>query len=133
MAKSIPQQVKEEVIRIVDKFNEKHNTFFDISFRGEFAYLSKYQKENEEVASLFREMLAKMMRIPLRKMPPQEIEYIETKLGRLKYEGKMDNWSFSVFKYSSERYDPHEWFFPGAGELDGTIEGALRAGMVIYP
>ncbi len=40
---------------------------------------------------------------------------------------------FAVFKYSSETYDANEFFFPGAGKLDGTIEGALRAGLEIYP
>jgi hypothetical protein len=51
----------------------------------------------------------------------------------LEYNGEMDNWSFAVFRYSRENYDPEEWMFPGAEELDGTIEGALRAGMQIYP
>lgn len=45
----------------------------------------------------------------------------------------MDNWSFAVFKYSNEKYDPDEWMFPGAFELDGTVEGALKAGLEIYP
>jgi hypothetical protein len=43
------------------------------------------------------------------------------------------SWDFAVFKYSREQYDPHEWMFPGQELLDGTIEGALRAGMKIYP
>lgn len=38
-----------------------------------------------------------------------------------------------MFKYSSETYDPNEWMFPGQELLDGTIEGALQAGMKIYP
>ena len=57
----------------------------------------------------------------------------ESKLGRLKYNGQIDNWDFAVFKYSRESYDPDEWMFPGAEELDGTIEGALKAGIQIYP
>jgi len=38
-----------------------------------------------------------------------------------------------VPKYSDERYDPDEWMFPGAESLDGTIEGALKAGLEAYP
>jgi hypothetical protein len=25
----------------------------------------------------------------------------------------MDNWDFAIYRYSTERYDPEEWFFPG--------------------
>ncbi len=52
---------------------------------------------------------------------------------RLTYTGDMSNWEFAIYKYSDERYDPEEWFFSGAGELDGTIEGAMRAGLEAYP
>jgi hypothetical protein len=52
---------------------------------------------------------------------------------RLLYTGTLDRWEFAIYKYSDERYDPHEWLFPGSEEVDGTIEGALRAGMAAYP
>ena len=52
---------------------------------------------------------------------------------RLKYNGSTDNWGFAIFKYSDERYDPEEWFFPGGGHVDGTVEGAMRAGLEAYP
>jgi hypothetical protein len=55
------------------------------------------------------------------------------RIGRLQYTGTIDRWEFAIYKYSDERYDPHEWFFPGAEQLDGTIEGAMRAGMAAYP
>ena len=45
----------------------------------------------------------------------------------------MDNWEFAIYKYSDSRYDPEEWMFPGMGEVDGTIEGAMRAGLLAYP
>ncbi|MGD9577951.1 MAG: hypothetical protein AB7Y74_06855 [Syntrophorhabdus sp.] len=51
---------------------------------------------------------------------------------RLKYTGEMGAWEFAIYKYSTERYDPHEWWFPGVEEVDGTVEGALRAGMKAY-
>ena len=53
--------------------------------------------------------------------------------GRLKYTGGMDTWEFAIYKYSDERYDPEEWMFPGAGYVDGTIEGAMKAGLEAYP
>jgi hypothetical protein len=53
--------------------------------------------------------------------------------ARLKYNGKIDNWGFAIFKWSNERYDPYEIFFPGSKHLNGTIEGALKAGHEAYP
>jgi hypothetical protein len=52
---------------------------------------------------------------------------------RLEYTGKMEDWSFAIYKYSDERYDAEEWFFPGAEHVDGTIEGAIKAGLEAYP
>jgi len=52
---------------------------------------------------------------------------------RLEYTGEMEDWSFAIYKYSDERYDDNEWFFPGAGHVDGTIEGAMKAGLEAYP
>src|SRR5437764_12482616 len=52
---------------------------------------------------------------------------------RLKYQGALDKWDFVIYKYSKERYDPDEPFFPGAELVDGTIEGAMKAGLQAYP
>lgn len=52
---------------------------------------------------------------------------------RLTYTGDMDGWEFAIYKYSDGGYDPDEWFFPGMEEVDGTIEGAMRAGLKAYP
>ena len=52
---------------------------------------------------------------------------------RLTYTGTLDDWDFAIYKYSDERYDPDEWFFPGAAQVDGTLEGAMRAGLAAYP
>ena len=43
----------------------------------------------------------------------------------------MNRWEFAIYKYSDEAYDPGEWFFTVAKEVDGTIEGARRAGNTI--
>jgi hypothetical protein len=55
------------------------------------------------------------------------------RIGRLTYMGTLDRWEFAIYRYSDEHYDPDEWLFPGAEELDGTIDGAMRAGMGAYP
>lgn len=55
------------------------------------------------------------------------------RICRLQYTGALDDWDFAIYKYSDARYDPDEWLFPGAEELDGTIEGAMRAGLAAYP
>lgn len=52
---------------------------------------------------------------------------------RLEYTGKMEGWSFAIYQYSDERYDAEEWFFPGSEHVDGTIEGAMNAGLEAYP
>ncbi len=48
------------------------------------------------------------------------------------YTVKMDDQEFSIYKYSSNRYDPDDWFFPGFNYVDGTVEGALKAGEEVY-
>lgn len=132
MAKSIPKEVKNTVLKIVTQFNEKHQTVFQMTFRGQFAYLAKSEKQQVDVANTFRQMMAQKMGVPIKQLAAQNAPTVETKLGRLKYNGQMDNWSFAVFRYSREVYDADEFMFPGAAELDGTIEGALRTGRELY-
>lgn len=52
---------------------------------------------------------------------------------RLKWTGDISNWDFAIYRHSRNFYDPDEWFFPGAEEVDGTVEGAMRAGLKAYP
>ena len=54
-------------------------------------------------------------------------------IARLTYTGSTDRWEFAIYKYSDNKYDAEEWLFPGSGYLDGTIEGAMRAGLEAYP
>jgi len=44
----------------------------------------------------------------------------------------MNGWDFAIFKWSTETYDPDEWMFPGSELVDGTVEGAMRAGLEAY-
>lgn len=52
---------------------------------------------------------------------------------RLKWAGDIENWGFAIYRHSRNAYDPDEWLFPGSGHVDGTVEGAMRAGMEAYP
>jgi hypothetical protein len=35
---------------------------------------------------------------------------------------EMGNWEFTIFRWSTERYDPDEWFFLSSEYEDGTVE-----------
>jgi len=106
-SKSIPQEVKAQVEEIVQNFNRQvlqdPNYYYTPRYRGSYLYLDRYDYGS---------------------VGP---------ICRLKYAGSMDNWEFAIYKYSDERYDPDEWFFPGAGYVDGTVEGAMKAGLEAYP
>lgn len=54
------------------------------------------------------------------------------KVCRLTYNGNLEKMSFAIFKYSSETYDPNEFFFPGQEYVNGTLEGAMKAGLKAY-
>jgi hypothetical protein len=64
------------------------------------------------------------------------LDYVENnnseKRCRLAYNGNLNDWDFSIFLWSSEKYEEHDIFSPGAEELDGTIEGAMKAGYSAY-
>jgi hypothetical protein len=107
MAKStsikIPEEVKAAISQRVQAFNKANKSGFIVEFKGKFCYLSKIS---------WRE---------------------PTKLGRLTWTGDIEKWTFDVYKYSREFYDPNEYMFPGREDLNGTIEGAMRAGFKLYP
>lgn len=105
-AKSIPDNVKKEVNAIIERFNEGSGDptcFYRARFRGLYLYLD---------------------RSDFGQIGP---------ICRLKYTGDMNKWEFAIYKWSSERYDPDEWFFPGCEHVDGTVEGAMLAGLNAYP
>jgi hypothetical protein len=104
---AIPKEVKARVEETVADFNRKAfkgaNVSYRARFRGSYLYLDR-----DEYG---------------RSGP----------ICRLTYTGKLDGWEFAIFKRSDEAYDPDEWFFPGAGEVDGKVQGAMRAGLEAYP
>ena len=104
--REIPFEVKNEVSEIVDNFNKM------IIKEKDYFYLTRYKGEYLYL---------------------DRAEYGGSPICRLKYNGKMDDWEFAIYKYSEDGYDTEEWFFPGADHLDGTVEGAMRAGLEAYP
>ena len=115
---TIPTEIQEEVQKLIDEFNRTNlkestslmSVFFpkkikrgySARFKGKYLYLDR----NDHI-----------------KPSP---------ICRLTWNGKMDDWGFAIYKYSSNGYDPEEWFFPGADEVNGTVTGAMKAGMKAY-
>ena len=42
------------------------------------------------------------------------------------------SWEFAIYKYSDNCYDPSEFMFPGTEFVDGSIVGAMKAGIKAY-
>jgi hypothetical protein len=107
MAKqAIPDAVRQQVEEIIEAFNQvtvkDPSCFFLIRYKGNFLYLDRLYYGKV------------------------------SQICRLKYTGNMAKWEFAVFKYSSETYSTSEWLFPGSEHVNGTIEGALKAGLEAY-
>jgi hypothetical protein len=104
--RGIPEAVKTHVAAIVQRFNtaviRNPHCQYVPRYRGKFLYLDR-----QDYGRL-------------------------SPICRLEYTGKMEDWSFAIYKYSDERYDEEEWFFPGSEHVDGTIEGAMKAGLEAY-
>lgn len=105
--KAIPDDVREKVEEIVERFNKKMfrrgDCYYQARLRGKNLYLDRCDYD---------------------RVGP---------ICRLTYTGKMDDWKFAIFKWSTETYDSDEWMFPGSGEVNGTVEGAMKAGLQAYP
>ncbi len=130
MAKTaIPFEIQQQVNQAVETYNKSKKTNYKVSFKGKYCYLSRMDNRNSEADAML--MAAKRLGLPVNLF--KQAPNVETKIGRLEWTGDMGKWGFAVFKYSRETYDADEWMFPGSGLLDGTIEGAMKAGHKIYP
>lgn len=103
---AIPVSVKEEALRAIEHFNTKEldgtGYRYIPRFKGACLYLDR-----DDFGTIGH-------------------------ICRLKYMGPEEGWNFAIYKYSNERYDEQEWLFPGSDWVDGTVEGALKAGMEAY-
>ena len=102
----IPVEIKNEIDKIVNDFNKQ------IIKKKNYYYITRYKGEY-----LFLD----------------RAEYDGSPICRLKYNGKINNWGFAIYKYSNDGYDSEGWFFPGSDKVDGTVEGAMKAGIEAYP
>lgn len=105
--KLIPDEIREKVSVIIEEFNQEELKSIDVryiaKFQGRFLYLDRIAYGNKGPVS------------------------------RMEYFRETDKWKFAIFKWSTETYDPGERMFPGSEFVDGTVEGAMRAGMSAYP
>jgi len=105
--RGIPDEVKTDVEDIVQHFNttaiRSPHCVYVPRYRGKFLYLDRRDYG---------------------RLHP---------ICRLEYTGNIRDWSFAIYKYSDEQYDEEEWFFPGAEHVNGTIDGAMKAGLEAYP
>lgn len=103
----IPDEIKAQADEIVAEYSRKNSNdptcYYLTRYKGEYLYLD---------------------RSDYGRVGP---------ICRLKYTGNMKKWEFAIYKFSSNRYDPEEWFFPGSNYVNGTIEGAMNAGLEAYP
>jgi hypothetical protein len=130
MAKpSIPPEIQEQVNQAVETYNKAIKTNYKVTFKGKYCYLSRMDNRNSEADDML--MAAKKLGLPVNLF--KQASSVETKIGRLEWTGDIGKWSFAVYKYSREAYDADEWMFPGRELLNGTIEGAMKAGHKIYP
>ena len=103
---AIPVEVKEEALRIIASFNQdvlaERKRRYIPRFKGKYLYLDRDDFGN---------------------IGP---------ICRLEYNPPKRLWEFAIYKYSKGCYEPDEPFFPGEDLVDGTIEGAMKAGLQAY-
>ena len=108
----ISPEIKAEVQSLIDEFNREN--FDDDDFK-EFGIIG--------YSARFKGKYLYLDRDDTREPSP---------ICRLEWKGKMEGWDFAIYKYSDNIYDPEEWFFSGAELVDGTVTGAMKAGMEAY-
>jgi hypothetical protein len=131
--KIIPDEIREEVIASVDAFNKNNTTTKPAQPSGitqlmRMLGMAPAAQPGKPIGSYvprFRGAFLYLDRIGWDGRPSE--------ICRLKWTGKMENWEFAIYLHSRNAYDPDEWMFPGSGYVDGTVEGAMRAGMEAYP
>jgi hypothetical protein len=102
----IPDDVKKEALRSIDHYNRTTLAGTGYAIVGRFQGAHLYLDRNEHGQVL--------------------------PLCRLRYRSASKGWDFAIYKYSSECYDAQETWFPGFELVDGTVEGAIKAGMRAY-
>jgi hypothetical protein len=107
--KRIPPAIRQQANEIVERFNQDvlksgGNSRYIARFKGLYLCLDRQDWDNRKPAPICR----------------------------LEWTGDMSAWKFAIYSYSKNNYNPHEWMFPGSARVDGTIEGAMYAGLEAY-
>lgn len=130
--KAIPQDIRDQVIAIVNQFNEENARPQEpgpmqklLKMMGRASAIEDNQYREGEYVPRFRGSFLYLDRVGWNGRLSE--------ICRLKWTGDMTDWEFAIYRHSRNRYDPDEWMFPGSGEVDGTVAGAMRAGMAAYP
>ena len=97
---SISKEVREQVQAIVDKFN-----------------CDGFADREQSYVPRFRGKYLYLDRKDYGSVGP---------ICRLEYTGDMKNWQFAMYQYCSAQYG--ESSFPGQQFVDGTVQGAMKAG-----
>ena len=121
----IPEPVRTRTSLRILAYAEKHYsgkfTRIDIRFRGQFCYIDAFREPN--LPDNF----------PPSGFSETKEEYVErvrnspVHLGRLRYFGNEEAWSYAFYKYSDEKY---ELCVLEGGDYYGTPEEAFEAGAV---
>lgn len=129
--KSIPDEIREEVIARVEAFNEKNVKPAQSSGMTQVMRLlgmapaAPPDKPIGSYVPRFKGAFLYLDRVGWNGRPSE--------ICRLKWTGDMEDWEFAIYRHSRDFYDPDEWMFPGSGHVDGTVEGAMHAGIEAYP
>ncbi|MBN1311100.1 MAG: hypothetical protein JXB30_06740 [Anaerolineae bacterium] len=103
----VPSHVRAQIKEIVKAFNEREiddpECYYVVRFREQYVFLAQ-----DGLGGPYQ-------------------------ICRLTYTGDMNRWEFAIYRHIKDRYDPGVGPFPGSEHLDGTIEGAMRAGIEAYP
>jgi len=99
----ITNNQKLDIEKSVLSFNERHGCLYQARFRGKYIYLDR-----ADFSGAF------------------------SPICKLTFNGSIEDLEFSIYKYSTGKYCPDEIFFPGIQCLDGTVEGAMLAGLEAY-
>lgn len=129
--KAIPDDIREQVVARIDAFNKAHVRPNKPSPMSRL--MRAMGMPAPEAGALpagtyvprFKGVFLYLDRVGFGGFPSE--------ICRLRWTGSMEGWEFAIYRHSRNIYDPDEWFFPGAEDVDGTVEGAMRAGLKAYP
>jgi hypothetical protein len=119
----IPKSVQERTRQRILAYAEAHyaGTYLriEVRFRGQFCYIDAYREPYVTTPPAGSRESREEFLERLRNTP--------THLGRLRYFGNEELWSYAFYTYSHERYEP---CVLDSGKFQGTPEEAFATGAV---